>query len=262
MVDDLETENDSALSRPDFMAEIKTLYHTQVHRAPSQLWALRDISFPVFDDTDIKLLGYDSDDEEATLMHAIKMSMQEEGDEQPCLGEESGPMDSCPSEAAEEAGPSSSASQPQVPRGTSDKDDKEYLRSCAVCKSVPLFPQDRRPRKLRLFRPRDELPSNLAPRPCIHYVAVSYCWRSRHTTLPKASHTYRVRELDGTIRENRAEDDVIDRAIEVARRYGLRMIWLDKECLPQEGEDDREVGLQAMELSTTEQHSRLGCMIL
>lgn len=55
-----------------------------------------------------------------------------------------------------------------------------------------------------------------------------------------------MRDLDGTIRENRAEDDVIDRAIDFARQYGIRMIWLDKECLPREGEDDGEVGLQAM----------------
>ncbi|KAI8226611.1 hypothetical protein K4K54_003667 [Colletotrichum sp. SAR 10_86] len=47
---------------------------------------------------------------------------------------------------------------------------------------------------------------------------------------------------------NRALDEVLDRAVDFVQTCGLRMIWIDQECLPQTDEDDREIGLQAMDI--------------
>ncbi|KAH7171271.1 hypothetical protein EDB81DRAFT_778078 [Dactylonectria macrodidyma] len=136
---------------------------------------------------------------------------------------------------------------------------------CRICTSCPEFPHDRKPRNFRLFRPRDvflelgSLDSTASMDICSHYVAVSYCWpeplkdSNGNTLSPTGS--YRVRDLNGIIRANRAPDDVINRAVDAANSLGLRMIWIDQECLPQpndkspqEVKDEQELGLQAMDI--------------
>ncbi|KAM5359283.1 hypothetical protein ACJZ2D_014584 [Fusarium nematophilum] len=135
---------------------------------------------------------------------------------------------------------------------------------CRICTSCPEFPQGRRAKTFRLFRPRDVLPqlaatSSAKPADvCIHYVAVSYCWpdpRQEVADTDNNTRSYQVRDLDGQCRLNRALDDVLDRSVDVAKSLGLRMIWIDQECLPQptdqspqEERDEQRLGLQAMDI--------------
>ncbi|KAI3321486.1 hypothetical protein HD806DRAFT_523966 [Xylariaceae sp. AK1471] len=183
-------------------------------------WALKDIKFLVYDDTDAKVDGYDSSDEEGMMEFAMKMSM------------------GLPS------------------------DDQERSEICSSC---PEFPHNRKTRKFRLFKPADTFPDLLRepsmPKSvdvCVHYVAVSYCWPvldQRDDSLAANKVTYQVRELDGTIRRTRALDDVLDRAVDVANSCGLRMIWIDQECIPQPKDDspednkyEQQLGVQAMDI--------------
>lgn len=147
---DLDPEAQSSPMESDMMTQVKSLYRMQRHRAPSEMWARRDISILVLDDTDTKLFGYDSDDEESTLNYAIKMSMQQEGDEQSCVEAKPGLTESRPSQVAEEEG-TSSATQPQAPENrTNEESEEDYRRVCAVCKSVPQFPEPQATKASRL----------------------------------------------------------------------------------------------------------------
>lgn len=153
-------------------------------------------------------------------------------------------------------GPSSSDSAPR-------SSDDEF--ECKICHNCPEFPHDRKTRNFRLFRPREEFPElfsdglPVADDICTHYLAVSYCWPPQkmddQKNVVETPRTYRVRDLDGSVRANRALDDVLDRAVDVANSFGLRMIWIDQECLPQPPQDsippdkeDKELGIQAMDI--------------
>lgn len=154
------------------------------------------------------------------------------------------------------------------PRAKSNKPKTNNLEEnspdCAICSKIPEFPHDDKTRKFRLFRPRDAYPELFeggvrAHDICAHYVAVSYCWPPKQfdekgdLIIPTTASE--VRDLDGKVRKSRALDDVLDRAVDVANTFGLRMIWIDQECLPQPPEDstpphqkDKELGIQAMDI--------------
>ncbi|EXF75361.1 hypothetical protein CFIO01_02948 [Colletotrichum fioriniae PJ7] len=136
---------------------------------------------------------------------------------------------------------------------------------CIICAHCPEFPHDRKTRHFRLYRPRDEFPELFengipsANNICAHYLAISYCWppqqKDNNGNITDIPRTYKVRDLDGVVRANRALDDIIDRAVDVANSFGLRMIWIDQECLPQPPQDtespfkeDKQLGIQAMDI--------------
>ena len=68
-----------------FMETAKISKH-KFERAKARQWATRDICFLVYDDSDVKIGGFDSD-EEALQKHALRMSLGDndtlipEGDE-------------------------------------------------------------------------------------------------------------------------------------------------------------------------------------
>jgi hypothetical protein len=78
---------------------------------------------------------------------------------------------------------------------------------------------------------------------CTHYLAVSYCWKQQ----PVSDRAYLVKTRDGT-RDNRAPKEVLDRAILYAAYNGLRLIWIDQECIEQSDREDQEFGIQSMDL--------------
>ncbi|MBE3045255.1 hypothetical protein IMZ48_22425, partial [Candidatus Bathyarchaeota archaeon] len=78
MINDLVGEHPPM--QPEDVALASTLASFKVNRLESHLWAVSGIKFLIFDDTDIKQNGYDSDDEESMTRHALKMSMQTEDD--------------------------------------------------------------------------------------------------------------------------------------------------------------------------------------
>ncbi|KAL8294608.1 hypothetical protein RB597_007772 [Gaeumannomyces tritici] len=173
--------------------KIKTLWEFKIDRADVDRWALRDIRFLVYDDTDVKANGYDSDDEEGVAE----------------------PVRNDPIPA-----PSGSGS------------------TCTVCSGIPEFPSNFKTRRFRLFKPADEVPGFLKEdvavpvEICPHYLAVSHCRPPPGSAVTAFRRTCRVRNLDGTTRAARALDDVLDRAVDFANTCGLRMIWIDQECLP------------------------------
>lgn len=253
---------------PEAFEQIKELYKLNMYRGRYETWAFRDIKFLVYDDSDevqqpqeslSTSIGnpetYDSDDEDSKLKCAMKLSLEDAGtgheqlDTEPTLLSDSRRALKRP---ATEAGPSKAAKQRYLGQQPENSDGKQA--PCEVCSLLPEFPHDQKPRKLRLLRFRDLLDPKKQPPPrlCSHYISLSYCWPSR----PKDSKgkyisvegTYEIRELDGSIRRNRALDKVLDRAVDFVKTCGLRMIWIDQECLPQTDEDDREIGLQAMDI--------------
>lgn len=62
---------------------VKALWKFRVNRDSVLDWAARDIRFLVYDDTNLKMHGYDSDDEEAMLQRALDMSLEDDVDEEP-----------------------------------------------------------------------------------------------------------------------------------------------------------------------------------
>ncbi|CAH0050470.1 unnamed protein product [Clonostachys solani] len=215
----MEMENDvtrnSAPFGPAEMEQVSKIAGFRVERSKAYVWALRDCKFLVYDDTD-----------EASDL-SVKGKEKAIGHSQHSHEENS----------------------------SVDGD------TCAICSSCPEFPHDKKARKFRLFKPRDAFPDlefGLNEN-CHHFVAVSYCWPvpeiDDEGQIIQEERHYQVRDLDGKIRENRALDDVIDRAVDVANTFGLRMIWIDQECLPQPTEgspqqdwDEQQIGVQAMDI--------------
>lgn len=256
----------------------------RVDRREAELWAIRDCKFLIFDDTLDPDREYDSDDPEDMLEYALNLSLQNDDqeetlDRQPEARKQENSVSSSTEKGKQVASTNWARSETEEESSLTffgnvhphygPSSENSRLKSaefqCAICSKCPEFPHNRKTRKFRLFRPRDEFPElfdKRLPRQrdiCPHYVAVSYCWPPQQTdiqgNLVETARNYTVRDLDGTIRPNRALDDVLDRAVDVANTFGLRMIWIDQECLPQPPQDtfspykeDKELGIQAMDI--------------
>ncbi|KAK8080442.1 hypothetical protein PG997_008260 [Apiospora hydei] len=151
---------------------------------------------------------------------------------------------------------------PQLGSESSSAHGDDYSE-CETCSGIPIFPHDRKTRKFRLFKPADALAglkdlSRIGN--CVHYVVVSYCWpepvRDQHGKIIPPVINSQVRDLDGTQRRARALDQVLDAAVDFANSCGLRMIWIDQECLPQPQPGDspseeeiryKQLGVQAID---------------
>ena len=78
-----------------------------------------------------------------------------------------------------------------------------------------------------------------------NYVTVSYPWDVQDHAIGK----YEIRTAngrDGT--PSKVQDAIWDRVISYAKYYGVRLIWIDKECVPQEHCDEKEIAMQSMDL--------------
>lgn len=155
------------------------------------------------------------------------------------------------------------ASAPQIATGSTTNVHVDDIE-CKICSGLPTFPHNRKTRNFRLFRPSDEFAHLITETPksvdvCIHYVAVSYCWpepvRNEQGEIISPLVESQVRDLNGIQRPARALDDVLDRAVDFANSCGLRMIWIDQECLPQPNDESPEedkryqqLGVQAMDI--------------
>ncbi|KAI0872376.1 hypothetical protein GGS24DRAFT_18569 [Hypoxylon argillaceum] len=243
---------------PHLYTRVASLSEQLINRPEAQEWALRDLKFLIYDDTDVRVNGYDSDDEEGMMDYAMKMSMDPtitsmEEDKNHEISPRSVIRD-----VSNEAGPSI------VRRKHEDENPNVENSECRVCSSCPEFPHNHKTRKFRLFKPFDAVQRSTPAKDlkagdvCTHYVAVSYCWpapEQDEEASAETRSTYHVRELDGTTRRCRALDDVLDRAVDVANTCGLRMIWIDQECLPQPQENshddekhEQQLGVQAMDI--------------
>ena len=81
---------------------------------------------------------------------------------------------------------------------------------------------------------------------CVHYLAVSYCCSSSATAeyhgLP-----YSVRRK-GIIGVPACPSDLLRRVINFANECRLDYLWIDQECIEQHDPDDKDTGMQAMDL--------------
>ena len=198
---------------PEIFGEMARISEYTFERADARHWASRRIRFLVYDDSDAKLDDFDSDDEEAKEEYAINLSL---GNVKAGNPEEGGGIPN-----TEEVGVA----------GCSQYPSDSGQTKCRVCASYPEFPHKWKPRKFRLVNPVLDHPEwfNTGKARtsdfCIHYVAVSYCWPPCGEDPTPRSYT--VRDLNGHVRSSRALDDVLDRAVDFANSYGLRMIWID-----------------------------------
>lgn len=271
MEDDMKAG--SAPLGPEAMKMLSEISAYRIDRQKAELWAQRDIKFLVYDDTNVRQNGYDSDDEEGMLEWALAISASEHGIPRP-KSSHSSEVEQMQAEPRFGKTPEKqeTRSAGKAPHDGGDSDDEEDSQdksgiyelpmSCNFCASVPEFPRSWKPRKFRLVRPQ-LIPTSRdppgGPTVCDHYVAVSYCWpvpqKDENGNTVVTPGTHQVRELDGTVRRSRAPDDVLDRAVEFAISCGLRMIWIDQECLPQprkdspqEEKEEQELGVQAMDV--------------
>ncbi|GAP92134.1 putative heterokaryon incompatibility [Rosellinia necatrix] len=121
--------------------------------------------------------------------------------------------------------------------------------SCGHCRPLPLFPNEKVTRfRLRRFR-------NF----CNHFVAVSYCWSSEKGRAVEDT-GYEVVEEDGTVRNARASNNTIDRAVAFARENGFRLIWIDQECIEQTDPYKKELAIQAMDYVYAMAHTTIGLL--
>jgi hypothetical protein len=59
---------------------------------------------------------------------------------------------------------------------------------------------------------------------------------------------YVICKPDGTKRPNIAPKEILDRAIYIAANNGIRLIWIDQECIDQSDRMDKEFGIQSMDV--------------
>ena len=78
---------------------------------------------------------------------------------------------------------------------------------------------------------------------CNHYVAVSYCWKAQEEANP----LYSV-QTDSGARHNEAQSEILSRAIAFAAYHGVRLVWIDQECIVQTDRKDKEEGINSMDL--------------
>lgn len=110
---------------------------------------------------------------------------------------------------------------------------------CEICCGVPEFPSHGNVRTLRQVRSQEYFQSRVQVPLCPHFLAVSYC-RNDQTNFQAAQHyehphqSYQIRNLDGTLRKNRAPNHIIDKAIAVCRVVGYKLIWIDQESFVNE----------------------------
>ncbi|KXH34177.1 hypothetical protein CSIM01_07179 [Colletotrichum simmondsii] len=286
--------NKSTITAQD-IGKVQELWKFQVHHVKAQIWAYRDIQFLIYDDTidtaaeeqgaskavlsnkGTAILEQPSwhGDEDLMLRQAVIAPLkQPDSEARPAAAFEYLPEDddmddpdlqdairlSLTSDGESGNAPVAAVSMPSVANAVDDEDVFE----CRICSKLPTFPHDKKTRNFRLFKPADEFPHFATQRPssvdvCVHYVAVSYCWPEETkdedgNTVPPITES-KVRDPNGKPRPARALDDVLDRAVDFAKFFGLRMIWIDQECLPQPKEDGSEedkayqrLGVQALDI--------------
>lgn len=123
--------------------------------------------------------------------------------------------------------------EPQVVN--SDESDTE---DC-TCVSYPSISLNKNERQLMVTDPAD-----LAE--CTHYLAVSYCCSSSAEAEYRGP-PYFVRRK-GIVGVPACPSDLLRRVINFARECGLDYLWVDQECIEQDDPDDKDVGIQAMDL--------------
>jgi len=78
-----------------------------------------------------------------------------------------------------------------------------------------------------------------------NYLSVSYCWSS--STYSQRSGGYTIISDTGR-RKSRAPDHVISSAVNYCQAHQIPYIWIDQECINQDQVDDKELGINSMDM--------------
>lgn len=135
--------------------------------------------------------------------------------------------------------------------GTSSLTESDLEPSCS-CGSVAPFEKNHQYKCLELTA-KDSLTD------CEHYVAVSYCWENAIDKPGSSEKTHVIQTATGN-RSNKAPSSIIDQAIAYAAVQGLGLIWIDQECIEQDDRDDKETGIQSMDLVYERSISSVGLL--
>jgi len=123
--------------------------------------------------------------------------------------------------------------------------------SCA-CEDWPAFEADHEYTRLHIT-------AHGRLKPCPHYVAVSYCWQHANDPSVVENEPYPISTPRG-VRPGRAPRDVVKRAIKFAASRGVKFIWIDQECIEQDDREDKELGVQSMDLVYQRSYYPLGLL--
>lgn len=82
------------------------------------------------------------------------------------------------------------------------------------------------------------------------YIAVSYCWdRSNLEWFSNLSKgPIKILEADIGKRISTVPPDVLHRSVAYAKHRDINAIWIDQECINQDDEIEKEIGIQAMDI--------------
>lgn len=81
---------------------------------------------------------------------------------------------------------------------------------------------------------------------CKDYIAVSYCWHS----LGNAEYhgpTYSI-QCESALRTAKCPQALLERVIAYAAKEDMRLIWIDQDCIDQDNDHDKDLGIQAMDI--------------
>ncbi|KAF7195807.1 hypothetical protein HII31_02824 [Pseudocercospora fuligena] len=102
---------------------------------------------------------------------------------------------------------------------------------------------------------RDDAPS------CTHFVAVSYCWPQPSEGISPPTAEYTLSYTDGE-KWNDAPNEVVERALKFATYVGLSAVWIDQECIKQSDREDKESGINSMDIVYEHAQVSLGLLSL
>lgn len=93
------------------------------------------------------------------------------------------------------------------------------------------------------------------------YISISWRWRQDLPADETAGWSrYRVQRRKEQPHISKVPDIYLDRAIRFAKSHGVRLLWVDAECIHQEDPEDQETGIQSMDM--VYRNSRLSLGIL
>ncbi|MCJ1254529.1 hypothetical protein MMC24_002344 [Lignoscripta atroalba] len=91
-----------------------------------------------------------------------------------------------------------------------------------------------------------------------NYVAISYARKVSEDENPHAG-GYTIRSRKGDHQSN-VRDVVFERAVHFAKEYDASLIWIDQECMDQRDSEEREIGMQSMDMVYSRSSLPLGLL--
>jgi hypothetical protein len=81
-----------------------------------------------------------------------------------------------------------------------------------------------------------------------NYLSISYCWPTpTDKDLLRDNGGFEIETINGS-RPSRAPDYVLSASVDYARAHDIPFVWIDQECIEQEQLDDKELGINSMDM--------------